>query len=224
MQVAVVLAALLAPIVAHADAKADVDALIVKNVAAIAKNSRTKFDETLRRDAYVFWPSTEAPSLVERFDGYHAYDAKNTIEKTVIVVDDKAGTAWFHVQFHATFGVAMLAADGNPGKGDERLRMVGFALNDKGWKIAAVMYGHAIPDKTLFERKDPDAKAEKQRVNGVAADVVAHWFDGKGKIAADRAAGSIVVNGTDDNEYAVDAAAAGASSRSRSSRRRSACR
>ena len=210
MRALVIVGVLLVGSLAHADAKADVEALVNANLEAIAKNNQKAFNATLRKDAYQFLPSTDAPSLVERFHGYHTYDAKHTIEKITVVADTATKTAWFHVQFTATYNVAMMNPDGPIPRQSDTLRMAGIALDDGGWKIAAVMYGHAILDKTLYERTDPDAKAPaKPTLKGdkASAGVVAKWFAKGGAIAGDQSAGTIAVNGTAAGEYGTGSVA-----------------
>ena len=210
MRALVVVGVLLAASLAHADAKEDVEALVTANVQAIAKNSQKAFNATLRKDAYQFLPSTDAPSLLERFHGYHTYDAKHTIDKITVVADPTTKTAWFHVQFTATYDVAMMGSDGPIPRQSETLRMAGIALDDGGWKIAAVMYGHAIPDKTLYERADADAKAPAKptlRGDKTSAAVVAKWFAKGGAMAANQSTGTIVVNGTAPGEYGTGSVA-----------------
>ncbi|MCX5742569.1 MAG: hypothetical protein NT062_08740 [Proteobacteria bacterium] len=205
--------------VAHADAKADVTALVTKNLAAIEKNKPSEFSATLRKDGFTFVPSTDAPSFSERFYGYHSHDFRHVIDKLVVVVDEPAKVAWFHVQWRATYDVAMVGADGKPITNQkDTMRAIGVAIeggdadrrSDRGWKIAAVMYGSAFDDKWLFKNASEDTKPGKVTVRGDhgSADAVATWFAVGGSIAATQAPGAVVVSGTAALEYGADAAAA----------------
>lgn len=197
---------------AHADAKSDVEALVKANLAAIAKNSQTAFDTTLRRDAYVYMPAlTDAHTLLEQFYGIHAYGAKHKNLKLVVVADAAKKIAWFHAQWDATYVYAMMNPDGSTPRGKDRMRAVGVVLDDgKGWKIGGVMYGYGFPNKYLYDKTDPDAvKPTEIEMHGDAKTgaIVARWFDGQGAIAIDRAQGPVVVNGTGEAEYGTGSVA-----------------
>ncbi len=189
---------MLASGVAQADSKADVEALIGKNLAAFVSNDWTAFDATFRKDGYYFFPASGLSHLSEHIYGSHPYDIKQKIDRIVVVADDKTHVAWFHVQFSAHYKVAMLDAPDR----DDVTRMIGFAIDDGGWKLAAAAYNSAFADKYLYKEVGEIEKAPVVfKGERASAEYAARWFT-KG-FASDQAAGTVAANGTAVGEWAT---------------------
>src|SRR5262249_32108651 len=117
---------LLAGGVAHADSKADVEALIKSNLETFVTNDWKAFNATFRKDGYFFFPVSGAVHLNEQMYGSHPYNIKQKIDRMTVVVDDKTHVAWFHVQISAHYSVAMMDAPDR----DDVTRMIGIAIDD----------------------------------------------------------------------------------------------
>jgi len=193
---------MLASGVAHADSKADVESLIGKNLDAIQKDDWKAFDATFRPDAYYFLPSVGATHLADVFHGFHTMKLTQKIERITVVADDKTKVAWFHVDFSARYQYAVYYGDGvTPPWNTDRTRMIGFAVNDGGWKLGAVGYAAAFADKYLYKDAGQVDKAPVVfKGERTTAEYAQRWFT-KG-LAVDMATGTTVVNGTAEGEWA----------------------
>jgi hypothetical protein len=206
---AIATSVMIVPSVARANAESDVDALVRKNAQAIVAGSFEAFDATLAPGAIVRRPHythMDVPDTLhyEFFGGVSQHDFSTSFDAKALVVDAKAHVAWFHyavVIKYVEFGpeTPMTAT----------FRVSGVAVDDHGWKLAAIVWSRVIPDKDLLARAQTGRSRPKQapRPDAVEARAVAHWFDG-GAIAKDRAtAGPTVASGTAPDELAAGAAA-----------------
>jgi hypothetical protein len=88
------------------------------------------------------------------------------------------------------------------------VRLSGIAVDDGGWKIAAIAWSRAIPDAELFKQAHAPGSPPPSVPDVAAAKVVASWLRG-GSIAKDVASSPLVIaNGTAPNEIAQGAGAA----------------
>ncbi len=174
----VVVAMLACAATARADSKAEVEALIKKNLETIRASDWTSFDTTFRSDGYYLLPNDGMVKLAEYFYSAHVFNIRQKVERMTVVVDDATHVAWFHVDFSATYQLAMVDENGKTPWFDRRTRMVGIAIDEGGWKLAAAMYSTAFADKYLYkdvrelEKPDPDHAAGRAHLGGVRAAMV----------------------------------------------------
>lgn len=187
--------------VARADSKADVEALLKKHLATIQADDWEAFDATFRKDGYYFFPSTGAVHLIEQFHGTHAVGVTQKIERMTVAADDTTKVAWFNVEFTAKYQLAMYS-EGPPPWFNDRIRMVGIAIDDGGWKLAAATYGQSFADKYLYEEVSQiEQEATVVKGERTSAEYAQRWFT-KGLVAA-MAPGALAVNGTAEGEWAI---------------------
>jgi hypothetical protein len=183
--------------VAHADLKGDVEKLIRANIKAVAADKLVDFDRTISGGRVLVLPdggSAIEKGLVADIYGAGAKKVVHKVESLHVVVDAAKGMAWFHGAIAATFVV------------DKKqvalpMRISGIAADEGapvGWKIEALMYARAMPDKELFAHAAEATRgAPKTTGEPTATKVVASWFvdgaaisDGRSKNVA------VAVNGT----------------------------
>ena len=175
---------------AHADAKKDIEALVAKNVAAVAADRGDLFVETELKDAVTVLPVGYSLDFRSNFYGLiGTSNIRSKVDKLTVVVDDANHAAWFHGVVNSTYS-----------GGPMTFRISGVALDDHGWKIAAIMWAAAIPDKQLLASpSDKGEPGDPALYDNVAvAKQVGQWF-GTG-LAAHAATGAIA-SGTAPNEY-----------------------
>src|SRR5689334_14338198 len=119
---------MLASGVAQADSKAEVEALIGNNLAAVKANDWKAFDNTFRSDGYYFLPNS-FEKLVDQFYSVHTISLTQKIERSTVVVDDKTHVAWFHVEFSGHYKLAMGGPNEPSPWFDDRIRMIGVAID-----------------------------------------------------------------------------------------------
>jgi hypothetical protein len=172
-------------------------------------DSYKDFDATLAPKAIVRRPhftAMDVPATLrtEFLSGVSQSDFTNSFDAKLLVVDAKARVAWFH------YVITMKYVEYPEFKESATFRVSGVAVDDHGWKLAALVWAHVLPDKDLFQRAQSRSRPDKTPPLELAsARVVARWFDRGGSIAKDRAtAAQTVANGTAPSEIGVGSAAA----------------
>jgi hypothetical protein len=198
---------------AHADAKQDVGTLVAKVVRASGQDKQGSGAALLAKNALIVTDSgadTALPRSSPLF-GPDSGEAKLEPGTPTLVVDDAHHYAWFHVVVDGSYVVELYAEHGpNRERSHSKLRVSGIAIDDHGWKIAALMFTNAISDKFLFQGTQPNfIRPAKLGASSAkpAADALVHWIY-EGTLAA-RAAKSptLAANGTAPAEVAAGAAA-----------------
>lgn len=204
--------------VALADPKsaAAVEKVVRANIAA-AFSSHAKLDATIVEDV-AFHPLVDentTPWWDDKCGTTYCNDdirmwGSSTVKtmkvapfKPTIVVDDKAGVAWFSAELKLVGTLLEGERTITAIKGTWPVRVTGVLVDDKGWKVAAEKFSLAISDSKLVAQDDWVAnygelkdKVEKE---------IASWFPKQ--IAARQSARASAVNGTAPAEVGRDKAA-----------------
>ena len=201
-----VMALALAP-EARADDAADVGALVVKLVRATASDKGAPA-ALFAKDPVVATGDGAAsdPPRYQMLFGADAGEARLEPGKPTVVVANHV--AWFHVVVQASYVQELMNADGPNRKRDHaEVRVSGIAIDDHGWKIAAVMLANVASDQWLRSRP-----AYERRPASIAdqpdtpAGAVARWlYDGT--LAAHAANGTRIANGSAPGELGSGTAA-----------------
>jgi hypothetical protein len=199
--------------VASADAGKDVGAIVTKVVRATAREKAPDVSSLLAAHASIVTPDGGADTKLPRARWLYGADSGEVeLEPAAptVVVDDAHHAAWFEVEVDGSYVLELMNENGPNRKRDHLpLHVSGLAIDDHGWKIAALTFGDAIPDKQLYGLAQPDAKRPDSvdpRATSPAADALAHWiYDGS--LAAHAAKGALA-NGTAPTEVASGAAIA----------------
>lgn len=199
--------------VAAADATKDVGAIVLKVVRATARDKAPDVSAVLAAHAMIATADGGGEAGLPRarwLFGADAGEAQLEPATPTVVVDDAHHAAWFEVEVDGSYVMELMNEKGPNRKRDHlALHVSGLAVDDHGWKIAALMYGNAIPDKQLYALAQPDAKRPDSvdpRATSPAADALAHWiYDGTLSAHAGKGA---LANGTAPTELASGAAVA----------------
>jgi hypothetical protein len=205
--------------VAHADAKHDVEELVRQHLATITDDKAPA--PAIAPGLVLIIPVHFSRNLTANFYGLTASHVVQKLGPLTISVDPATHVAFFHGTVEASY-VATVCADGCVGSApahDERQnkpwRLSGIALDDGGWKLAAIMWAEVVKDKDLMKHVDPDATKAAPSESGDAAIVktVEDWF-ASGKLADGQSKRAIAASGTAPTEIALSATAAGKLARS----------
>jgi len=197
---------------AGADASADVRALLSKYVHALAEMNPEAANKLQTSDAVVVSVEGGSGSDAETYRaiyGADAGEAKMQLVEAKLAVDKKV--AWFHCVVNTSWVMELMNENGpNTRRDSGQLRISGIAVDDHGWKIAAVMVADVVPDKGLYKVLDHDATrpAALDGQADSAGAAVARWLY-EGTLADHRTKGALVVaNGTAPGERGESTAAA----------------
>jgi len=153
-----------------------------------------------------------------RIGNWYGLLASKVVQKlgaVAVTVDAKSHVAWFHTTVEASYDLTVCAdpqcMSDKPShvvKANKAWRLEGVAVDDKGWKLSALMWAEVVPDKELMKHVVADAPTADPSMSGDAwvAKTVLAWFPGKLATAAQK--GAIVqASGTSPSENASGAAA-----------------
>jgi len=149
---------------AHAD-KAAVDKLVRTHLSALTRRNVLADDaatKTLAKDAWLIATTGQRVKGLEEIEMFPQTGTDIEISSTVasLAVSEPAGhAAWFH----AVVEGKIVWKHGNATK--PLFRVSGIAVDDHGWKLAAVIYSRALPDKVLMAAATPSMAGD-----GVVAD------------------------------------------------------
>jgi hypothetical protein len=194
--------------VAHADAKKDVEAL-VRAEAQVIDDKATAAPRA--SGAITVYPIHMSQNMRMNFYGGFADKIAHKVDKVVIGVVD-AKSAWFHAIVIGTYEWTPCDGMGENCKKTTKeratWRLSGVAVDDQGWKLAAVMWSRAISDAELFKLSEQGGELGGVRGGQIDAHrVVAAWFGG-GSIAKDiSSSAQAIANGTAPAEIGQGAAA-----------------
>ena len=180
---------------AGADASAEVRALLGKYVSALAEDNPERASKLQTDDAVVVSVEGGAgtsPETYRQIFGADAGEGKLQLADAKVVADASKHVAWFHGAITASYVMELMNEHGpNRTRDTAQLRISGIAVDDHGWKIAAVMLADAVPDKGLYSVLDHEstrpAALDGQADSAGAA--VARWlYEGtlaehRGKVA-----------------------------------------
>jgi hypothetical protein len=206
MRVAIIVLCATAAI-AHADAKKEVESLVRTEATTILDPDAA---HAPRIDAVEIYPTTMMGNMRMGMYGGFADNIVHAVDKLTVVVIGKV--AWFHAVVVGSYQLAHCNATGDdckkPTKEKLTWRLSGVARDEKGWKLAAVMWSKAISDAELFKGAVSDAN-----IGGDAGEppdpqkIVKAWFNG-GSIAKDISSSAMATaNGTAPGEIGQGAAA-----------------
>lgn len=192
-----------------ADPKADVDALVRRQIASL---DAPTVEATFTADAIILAselgtkpPSRKPWEVYKRVFRNLMVGVDAKVDELAVTVTDKA--AWFH----GTVAITINDSFG-PRKEARVMRISGIAIDNGGWKIAAEVFSMAVDDKTLFADAKkfgvkPTTGAPMVTGDAGLGAIVAGWFAKPqlGKTASTTAA--VVANGTAPAEYQTGVAA-----------------
>jgi hypothetical protein len=205
--------------VASADKAADVTALVKKNLDGMAAKDDAAYGKTLAKDA-LLWDGNGQAFTLDCKDcpsrafialygegGFFGGSAKHKLGKLTVVVDDAHGVAWFQGPFEATYKSEGGANPCGPptagGSSTMQMRVGGIAVDDHGWKIAAIMYTHPMADADLID-KSKAYEVKLSTSNEIAGDKevstsILNWFP---KLSTAKTSGKVMVaSGSAPNEF-----------------------
>src|SRR5438067_1989202 len=138
---------------AYADSSKDVATLVAKVVRASGQDKEGAGAALLAKNAVIATDSGGDTSLprARALFGADSGEAKLEPSTPTIVVDDAHHFAWFHVVVDGSYIVELMGAHGpNRDRSHAQLRVSGLAIDDHGWKIAALMFSNVVSDKVLY--------------------------------------------------------------------------
>jgi hypothetical protein len=187
--------------VARADAERDVAAVVIKLVKATASDHHDAAAPLLTADPLVATGdgSSDTPPHYTQLFGADAGEAKLAAGTPTVVVSGRF--AWFHVTVDASYVQELMNANGpNRTRDRAQVRVSGIAVDDHGWKIAAVMLSNVVSERWLRAQHGQETRPAKLDAQGDSpAGAVARWlYDGA--LASHAAKGTLVANGTAPGE------------------------
>ena len=201
---------------AHADAKQDIEGLVRQHLATITDDKAKA--PAITNDIVMIVPVHFTSNRLVNWYGAKADQVVQKLGPLTTVVNPEKHVAWFHGTVEANL---RLTVCGDPGCVDDKLpahqvrqnkawRISGIAVDDKGWKLAAVMWSEVVKDAELMKHVDPDAARDQPAQHGdeAPAKAFASWFTTGSLAAAQSKQALVVANGTSPSELAVGAAAA----------------
>ncbi len=201
MRTPLVLALVAWTAVARADAERDVTALVVKLVRATASDHRDAAAPLLAADPIVATGdgASDTPPHYSQLFGADAGEARMTAGTPTVVVAGRF--AWFHVTVDASYVQELMNANGpNRTRDRAQVRVSGIAVDDHGWKIAALMLSNVVSERWLRAQRGSGVRPAKLDArDDSAAGAVARWlYDGT--LASHAATGTVIANGTAPGE------------------------
>lgn len=205
------IATTMATATAGADAKRDLEALVRAEVQSIVDDHATGAARTA--DVMTVAPGSSG-SVRMRYYGAYADHVVHKLE-TLVVATREPHAGWFHAVVDASFDLAHCNATGDDCKASTKeratWRVSGVAIDDHGWKIAAVMWSRALPDAALLALADHDVErgaAHGNDSDDELANALSSWI-ADGALAKNISASAVAIaSGTAPNELARGAGAA----------------